>query len=201
MASDLICTVGFRNCFGFRRSVFGFGPRLCLARVRLVSFEQIVGLVLVVLAMLVGLAGSVLPGIPGPPLILIAAVAHRLWFGEAGASTWVLVTLAGLMVGSLLLDYVATLIGARRLGATWRGVVGAGIGAVVGIFAGLWGILVAPFIGATLGELLGGREFPGATRAGLGAVLGLLAGAVGKVACSAAMIGLFVANVVLRSHG
>jgi len=165
------------------------------------SFEQVIGLILALLVMAVGVAGSVVPGIPGPPLILVAAVGHRLWFGEAGASIWVLATLAGLMAGSLLLDYVATLIGARRLGATWRGVVGAAVGAVVGLFAGLWGIIFAPFVGATLGELLGGREFQGAARAGLGAMLGLLAGAVGKVACSAAMIGLFLANVVLRSHG
>jgi uncharacterized protein len=95
---------------------------------------------------------------------------------------------------------VATLVGARRLGATWRGVVGAAVGAMFGLLAGFWGILVAPFAGATLGELLGGREFREAARAGLGAVLGLIAGAVGKVACSAAMIGLFVANAVIRSH-
>jgi hypothetical protein len=165
------------------------------------SFEQIVGLILTLLVMGVGLAGSVLPGIPGPPLILAAAVGHWLWFGEASVSTLVLATLAGLMVGSLLLDYVATLVGARRLGATWRGVLGAAVGAVVGLFAGLWGILFAPFVGATLGELLGGREFRESTRAGLGAVLGLIAGVVGKVACSAAMIGLFLANTLMRSHG
>lgn len=162
------------------------------------SFEQILGLVLALLVMVVGLAGSVLPGIPGPPLILAAAVGHWLWFGEASVSTWVLAVMAGLMVASVLLDYAATLVGARHLGATWRGVVGAGVGAIVGLFAGLWGIFVAPFIGATLGEVLGGREFRESARAGLGAVLGLLAGVVGKVACSAAMIGLFLANTLLR---
>ena len=162
------------------------------------SFEQILGLVLALLVMVVGLVGSVLPGIPGPPLILAAAMGHWLWFGEASVSTWVLAVMAGLMVASVLLDYAATLVGARHSGATWRGVVGAGIGAIVGLFAGLWGIFVAPFIGATLGEVLGGRQFREAARAGLGAVLGLLAGVVGKVACSAAMIGLFLANTLLR---
>lgn len=163
------------------------------------SFEQILGLIFVLLIMGVGLAGSVLPGVPGPPLIMAAAVGHRLWFGQASVSTPVLVALAGLMVGSLLLDYVAGLVGARRMGATWRGVLGAAMGALVGLFAGLWGILVAPFLGATVGELMGGRDFRESARAGLGAVLGLIAGTVGKVACSAAMIGLFVASTVLRS--
>jgi len=165
------------------------------------SFEQVVGLIVTLLVMGVGLAGCLLPGVPGPPLIMLAAVGHRLWFGEASVSTLVLATLAGLMAGSLLLDYVATLVGARRLGATWRGVLGAAVGALVGLFAGLWGILVAPFVGATLGELLGGREFRPAAQAGLGAVLGLIAGVVGKVACSAAMIGLFLANALMRSPG
>ncbi len=163
------------------------------------SWDQIVGLVLALLVMAVGLAGSALPGIPGPPLVLAAAVGHRLWFGAASASNFVLGTLVGLVVFALALDYAASLFGAKKLGATWRGVTGAAVGAVVGIFTGPWGILAAPFAGATLGELLGGREFRDAARAGLGAVLGLLAGVVGKVGCSAAMIGLFVASVVLRS--
>lgn len=163
------------------------------------SWDQITGLVLALLVMAVGLAGSVLPGIPGPPLVLAAAIGHRLWFGAASVSNLVMGTLVGLVVLALALDYVASLVGARKLGATWRGVTGAAVGAVVGIFTGPLGIVAAPFAGATLGELLGGREFREAARAGLGAVLGLLAGVVGKVACSAAMIGLFVASVVMRS--
>ncbi len=167
------------------------------------SWDQIAGLVLALLVMAMGLAGSALPGIPGPPLVLAAAIGHRLWFGAASVSNLVLGTLAGLVVLALALDYVASLVGAKKLGATWRGVtgaaVGAVVGAVVGIFTGPLGIVAAPFAGATLGELLGGREFREAARAGLGAVLGLLAGVVGKVACSAAMIGLFVASVVMRS--
>lgn len=163
------------------------------------SFEQIAGLVLVLLVMFMGLAGSVLPAIPGPPLVLAAAVGHRLWFGEASVSNLTLAVLLGLVLLSLALDYIATLVGARRLGATWRGVVGAALGAVLGLLTGPWGVLAGPFVGATVGELLGGREFHPAARAGVGAVLGLLAGLVGKVACCTAMIGLFVINVLQRS--
>ncbi len=163
------------------------------------GWEQLLGLALTLLVMAVGLAGSVLPGIPGPPLVLAAAIGHRLWFGQQSVSTTVLVVLGGLVLVTVVLDYLATLLGARRLGATWRGVVGAGLGAVFGVFTGPLGIVAGPLVGATLGELLGGRPLPAASRAGLGAVLGLLAGTVGKVACSTAMIGLFVANVAWRS--
>lgn len=163
------------------------------------TFEQITGLVLTLLIMAVGLAGSVLPVIPGPPLVLAAAIGHRLWFGEHSVSNLALATLAGLAVAALALDHLASLLGARKLGATWRGVTGAAVGAVLGMFAGPLGIVAGPFVGAAVGELLGGRELRPASRAGVGAVLGLLAGAVGKLACCVAMIALFVVNVAWRS--
>lgn len=161
--------------------------------------EQIIGLILALLLMCVGLAGSVLPALPGPPLVLIAAVAHRLYFGEQSVGNVVLAMLVLLTLFSFALDYLATLFGARQMGATWRGVVGGGVGLVVGLFLGPFGVLIGPFAGATLLELASGREFQEAARAGTGAVLGMLAGAVGKVACCLAMIGLFTVNVAWRS--
>jgi uncharacterized protein YqgC (DUF456 family) len=156
-------------------------------------------LVLVLLIMGVGLAGSAIPGIPGPPLILAAAVGHRIYFGPASVGNLVLGLLIGLTLLALVLDYLASVAGARRLGATWRGLVGAALGAMIGCFFGPLGVVVGPFIGAVAFELAGGRELKEAGRAGLGALLGLLAGAVGKVACSLAMIGLFTVNVLVRS--
>lgn len=163
--------------------------------------EQYIGLFLALVLMAGGLVGSVVPGIPGPPLVLGAAILHRLYFGPTGPSTAVLVLLAVMMVLSLALDYLASSVGARKLGATWRGVLGAAIGALLGFFAGPLGIVLGPFIGATLLEMAGGRELKEASKAGLGAFLGLVAGVVGKVACCVAMIGLFVVNVALRSFG
>lgn len=146
-----------------------------------------------------GVVGSVLPALPGPPLILAAAVGHWLWFREQSVSGWVLGVMAGLTVGALALDALATLVGARKLGATWRGVLGAGLGVIGGIFTGPLGIVAGPLLGATLGEWLGGRALPEASRAGMGAVLGVLAGAAGKLACSLAMVALFVVNLAWRS--
>jgi hypothetical protein len=163
------------------------------------TFEQITGLALALLVMLIGTVGSVLPGIPGTPLLLIAAVGHRLYFGAAGAGNAVLIAITFLTLLSFTLDYAATMLGARKLGATWRGVVGAMLGAVIGIFFTLPGIILFPFLGALMFEMAGGREFDHAARAGMGAVLGLLCGAVGKLACCAAMITLFSTSVLARS--
>jgi hypothetical protein len=162
------------------------------------TIVEILGLGLALLMMSIGLLGSVLPAIPSTPLVVLAAVAHRLWFGEQSASNLVLGLMMGLMLLSLLLDYLGSIIGARKLGATWRGVLGAVVGGLVGLFFSLPGIILGPFLGAGSFELMGGRPWSEATRAGLGAVLGLLFGAVGKIACCVAMMTLFTFSVVSR---
>src|SRR6266540_2682307 len=161
--------------------------------------EQIIGLSLALFVMCFGLAGSVLPGIPSTPLVMLVAIGHRLWFGAAGASNLVLIILGLLMVMSLVMDYVASMYGAKRLGATWRGVLGAVVGGLVGIFFALPGIIVGPFLGALLFEMMGGREWKPAARAGLGAVVGLFIGALGKLACCVAMMALFAFSVIVQS--
>jgi len=166
-----------------------------------VTAEQIIGLCLALLVMLCGLVGSVIPGVPGTPLVLVAAIAHRLYFGAASANNWVLGGLVALTLLSLAFDYLASMLGAKKLGATWKGILGAIVGGLVGLFFGFPGIILGPFVGALLFEMAAGREFKPAARAGFGALLGLLAGAAGKVAICIAMIGLFTVNVIWRSFG
>ena len=160
---------------------------------------EIIGLSLALLVMLAGLIGSIVPVLPGTPLVLAVAVGHRLYFGQAGASNLVLVILVALTLISLLFDFLAGMLGARRFGATWRGALGAIIGGIVGLFFSLPGIILGPFIGALLFEMLGDREFKPAAKAGFGATVGLLAGIVGKFSICVVMILLFATNVILRS--
>ena len=163
------------------------------------SVEEMVGLSLALMVMLVGLIGSVVPGLPGSPVVLVAAIAHRIYFGPSGANTLVLVILGGLMAASIVLDVLATALGAKKFGATWRGAVGALLGGVVGLFFALPGIILGPFLGATLFEMIGDKEFKEAARAGAGAVVGLLLGVVGIFVICVIMIALFATNVVYRS--
>ena len=149
--------------------------------------------------MLAGFIGNIIPGLPGTPLILIAAIGHRIVFGQHSVSWWMLVLVGCLTLISVVLDYLATYDGAKQFGATWRGGVGAAIGGLVGLFFGIPGIVLGPFCGATLFELIGGHEFEKATKAGAGATLGLFASAVGKCGISVMMIGMFVVNVIWRS--
>lgn len=149
--------------------------------------------------MLIGVAGCLLPVLPGTPIVLAAAVVHRLYFGDTGPSVWVLIVLTLLTIISLIFDQLASVLGAKKLGATWKGVTGAVVGGLVGLFFSLPGIILGPFIGATLFELFGDREFRDALRAGVGATLGLLFGAMGKVAVSMVMMLMFSWSVVTRS--
>lgn len=159
---------------------------------------EILWFTLALLLMLVGLAGSVLPGLPGTPLIFAIAVGHRLVVGPSGATWWVLLVLGLVALVALAADYAASLYGAKTLGATRRGLIGAGLGGLVGLFLGPFGILLGPFVGAFSFEFLGGREWRESAKAGAGATLGLFVGALGKLACSVGMILLFAANILWR---
>jgi uncharacterized protein YqgC (DUF456 family) len=164
-----------------------------------VTVEQIIGLALALLIMAIGTITTILPALPGTPVLVLAALAHRLYFGDKGAAWWVIGGLVLMMIFAVSLDYLATVCGAKKLGATWRGATGAIVGGLVGLFFGLPGILLGPFAGALLFELLGGRGWKASSKAGVGATLGLLAGALGKLACCIAMMGLFAVNVIYRS--
>ncbi len=163
------------------------------------TIEQIIGLVLALLLMGIGAIGSLLPGIPGVPLVLVAAIGHRWYFGLHSASNWVLAVLTGLVVLSLLVDYLGSVLGAKKLGASWRGVVGSIVGMIAGVFFGFPGLILGPFVGAALFELAGGRDWAVATRAGVGAILGMLLGSLGKMVCCFTMMALFTMSTIANS--
>jgi hypothetical protein len=157
---------------------------------------EIAAFILTLLIMFVGLAGAILPGLPGTPLIAIAALGHRWVMGDRGAAAWVLITLVVMATLSAALDFAAASYGAKRLGATWRGIVGAIAGGLLGLWWPPMGWIVGPLLGAILGEWAGGRPWSEARRAGIGATLGLIAGTIVKVASAAGMIGLWATHIL-----
>lgn len=163
------------------------------------SPEQMVGFGVALLIMAIGVAGSVLPGIPGAPLVLGAALVHKWIFKEASVGWSVIAVLTGLALAALAMDLVATWIGAKKLGATWKGITGALLGLMVGVFFGLPGIVVGPFLGAAAFEMVGGRDWRESAKAGAGAMVGLLVGTMGKLACAVAMMGLFAVDLIARA--
>ncbi len=160
------------------------------------SAPELMGFVLAGIVMFLGLIGTLVPGIPGAPLILAAAVGHKLYFGPNSVSYWILFILLVLTILSMALDFLGSLLGAKKLGATWRGMVGAVLGAIVGLFFNIPGLILGPIIGAFLFELLSGREWRESAKAGAGAFLGMLLGTVGRVTCCVIMIAVFSLGVL-----
>ena len=141
---------------------------------------------------LAGIAGAMLPALPGVPLVfagmwLAAATDHYQHIG-----TFTLLLLGALALIAMLVDFVAGLLGAKRVGASSRALWGATLGALVGLFFGLPGLLLGPFLGAVAGELSSGSHMHQATRVGLGTWLGLLFGTLAKLALCFTMLGVFV---------
>jgi len=147
---------------------------------------------LAVVLVVVGLAGVVLPALPGTVLIfaglLLAAWADG--FERVGVVT--IVALGILTVATYFVDVATMALGMKRLGATRRAAAGAAIGTLAGLFFGLPGLIIGPFAGAILGELTAHRDLRRAGRAGLAAWLGFLVGTVVKIALAFAMVGVFL---------
>lgn len=139
----------------------------------------------------IGVAGSVLPALPGAPLVFAGCVLGA-WVDRFSRVGWgTLAVLAVLTALSVLVDPVATSLGAKRMGASRWAIVGAAVGLLAGVFLGLPGLLLGPLAGAVAGELLAGRDVAQAGRAGLGAWLGFLVGSVAKLGIAATMVAIF----------
>jgi uncharacterized protein YqgC (DUF456 family) len=152
---------------------------------------EVLWLVLAVVLVCVGVAGSVLPALPGVPLVF-AGLLLAAWAGDFQQVTWVpLVVLGLLTVMSFVIDLAATALGAKRVGATKLAVLGAALGTLGGLFLGLPGLVLGPFVGAVAGELLSHGQVQQATRAGLATWMGLIFGTLAKLALVFTMLGVF----------
>jgi len=141
---------------------------------------------------LAGLAGSVLPALPGVPLVfgglLVAA-----WADDFQRVGWLTLTFLGLLtILSFVIDFTATAMGAKRVGATRLAILGAALGALAGLFLGIPGLILGPFAGAVAGELISHGKLEQAARAGIATWMGLLFGTLAKLALVFAMVGIFL---------
>jgi len=144
--------------------------------------------VLAWLLLIIGLAGTLLPALPGTP-IMLAGMALMAWLNEfARIGYGTLLGLTALMLLAQALDFIATAEGARRFGAGRGAILGATLGLLVGLFFGIPGMLLGPFVGAVVGQRLGEATLDDSLRAGFGASIGVLVGTVAKVVIGVAML-------------
>ena len=145
-----------------------------------------------IVLVLLGLAGTVLPALPGAPLVF-AGMLLAAWidsFQKVGGAT--LTVLAVLTIISFGVDIGATALGAKSVDASRQALAGAVIGTVIGLFGGLAGLVLGPFIGAALGEFIARRDLLRAGTVGAATTVGLVIGSAAKLALCFCMVGLFI---------
>lgn len=147
---------------------------------------DIILMILAIVCLLVGLAGSILP-LPGPPLSYLGILLLH-WTSFADFSARQLWTLGILTILVTLADFLVPIWGIKQFGGSRYGVWGSTIGLIIGLFAGPWGIFIGAFVGGLLGELIAGANTHTAMKAALGSFIGFLFGALLKVVLCIVMI-------------
>jgi len=146
---------------------------------------------------LLGVAGTVLPALPGATLVF-GGIVLAAWIDEFVRIPVWLIGILGLMTAlTWVVDYAAAALGAKRAGASKLALLGAVAGTVLGVFSGLWGLLFMPLAGAAIGEYVAQRDLRRAGKVGVATWIGLLLGTATKVAIVFAMVGIFVFALVL----
>ena len=147
--------------------------------------------ILAVILVIVGVVGTVVPMLPGTPIVF-AGLLLAAWIDDfTKVGTTPLIVLGVLTALSLLVDFAASVFGAKRAGATRGAVTGAALGAVVGIFFGLPGLILGPFAGAFLGQYLATKDVAQSGKVGWGTVVGFVAGSLAKLVLAIAMVIIF----------
>ena len=154
---------------------------------------------LAIVLVIIGLAGTVLPALPGVPLIFggLLLIAYQDGFNKVGAIT--LIVLGILAVLAFVIDHLAAVFGAKRFGASRLAIIGAIGGTLFGLFFGFLGLIVGPFVGAAAGELIARRDAFQAGKVGLATWLGIVIGVAVKLGIAFLMIGIFVTKYLLAN--
>ena len=143
-----------------------------------------------------GLAGTVLPVLPGT-LLVWAGIVLGAWiddFARVSVTTVVVISVLGVVAWAL--DYAAGLLGAQKAGASKQALLGAAVGTVVGLFMGLVGVLFMPLVGAAVGEYMARKDQARAVKVGLATWVGIMLGLLAKVVLAFIMVGVFAAALL-----
>ena len=153
--------------------------------------------IVAILLIVIGIVGTVVPAVPGATLMFAGMLLGAWVDGFARVPVWVLVVLGVLTLLAWVVDFAAGVLGAKRVGASGRAIVGAAVGTVAGIFTGFWGLLFMPLVGAAIGEYSAQRDLRRAGKVGVATWIGLLLGTAVKIAIVFAMVGIFVAALLV----
>ena len=153
--------------------------------------------IVAVLLIMAGVAGTVLPALPGVPLIFFGMLLAAWINGFQLISMFTVVVMGILTVLAIVVDFVAATLSAKRAGASKQGMIGAVVGTIAGLFAGLWGLVFMPLVGAAIGELIAHKDMFRAGKVGAATWVGLIITIVVKLAVAFTMVGVFIAALLI----
>lgn len=151
-------------------------------------------LILSIVLMLVGVAGCILPLLPGPPICYAGLLVQQLK-SEPPFTTKFLLIWAVITVAVTALDFIVPLFGTRKFGGTKYGIWGCTIGLIAGFWMGPLGIILGPFIGAFVGEWIAQNNSDRALKAAIGSFIGFLFGTLLKLVTCLVMVYYFIASL------
>lgn len=149
-----------------------------------------------VIVMLAGILGTIVPFLPGLPMIWAAMLIYGIIEGFASVDAAFLVVTLAIVIATEVADYFAKAWGARRFGASKAGAVGAVIGSLIGLFFLPVGLVLGPFLGVVIAELMAGRSAEASVRAGWGGLIGTLGSMAVKFVVAITMTIVFVVRVL-----
>ncbi|MEP6881424.1 MAG: DUF456 domain-containing protein [Dokdonella sp.] len=154
--------------------------------------SQIILYIVAALLIIIGTIGTILPALPGVPIVYLGMVLAA-WAGDFSHIGWPTLTILGVLtVLAIIVDLLASVLGAKRVGASGWALFGAAAGTVIGLFLGIIGLILGPFVGAVVGELIAGSTLRRSTHVGIGAWLGFIFGTLARIALCFTMIGVFI---------
>jgi hypothetical protein len=144
---------------------------------------------------IVGILGSLLPVLPGPPVSYAGILLlHFSKYAQYGSRF--LILFGALTAIVAVLDYVVPVWGTKKFGGSKYGTWGAALGVLIGVFFGPFGIIIGPFLGAVTGEIIYGKKSNEAFRAGLGSFIGFVTGTLMKLVLSLIMAFYFFKELI-----
>jgi uncharacterized protein YqgC (DUF456 family) len=155
----------------------------------LTIFILSVGFVLAI----IGIAGSVLPVIPGPPVSFLSLLVISFEKDWLPFSTNFLIIMGIITLVLVVIDYIVPAIGAKKYGASRNGLAGSIIGMIIGFFVfPPFGIFIGAFLGAVAGELISGKKGETAIKIGIGTFVGNLTGIALKLSFSIFVLVMYI---------
>lgn len=145
----------------------------------------------------IGVLGTVLPVLPGAPLVLVGCFLAA-WIDDFEKIGWLPLTIIGVCgVCATLADILGTVLGAKKFGASSYALWGATLGMIFGLFFGLFGLLFGPLLGAAAGEFAAKKDLLKAGTVGLGTWVGIVLGGIVKIALTITMAGVLLFSLLI----